>query len=94
MPRAIPPRPADTTREAERVQVALMRAAPVARRLQLAFGLSATAINLAKRAIARARPSESQEELDLVFVEVHYGVDLARELRSDLERRRRQQRAG
>lgn len=88
MRRAIPPRPADTTLEAEQVQVALMRAVPIARRLRLAFGLSATAISLAKRAIARAHPTASKDELDLLFVEVHYGPDLARQLRLDLERRR------
>ncbi len=92
MLRAIPSRPADTTPEAEEVQLALMRAAPVARRLHLAFSLSATAINLAKRAIARAHPSASTDERDLLFVELHHGRDLARELRSDLERRRRMRR--
>jgi hypothetical protein len=94
MLRAIPPRPADTTPEAEEVQMALMRAATVARRLHLAFSLSATAIRLARRAIARAHPSASTEERDLLFVELHYGPDLARDLRSDLERRRPTHRAG
>ncbi len=32
----IPPRPADTSVEAERVQIDLIRAAPVSRRLQMA----------------------------------------------------------
>jgi hypothetical protein len=94
MLRAIPPRPADTTPEAEQVQLALMRAAPVARRLHLALGLSATAINLARRAIARAHPSASKDDRDLLFVELHYGAALARDLRADLERRRHQHQAG
>lgn len=90
MLRAIPSRSPDTTADAERVQLALIRAAPVARRLHLAFSLSATAINLARRAIARTHPSATQEERDLLFVERHYGVALARELRADLERRHRE----
>ena len=87
MPGPIPSRSADTTPEAERVQVALLRAAPVARRLHLAFALSATVIGAARRAIARARPNASPRELDLRFVELHYGADLAAALRADLERR-------
>lgn len=88
MRRSLPSRPDDTTRDADDVQMTLLRGASVARRLRLAFGLSATAINLAKRAIARAHPAASQDELDLVFVEIHYGTGLARQLRHALERRR------
>ena len=87
MPRAIPPRPADTTPEAEAVQVTLLRAASVGRRLHLAFALSATVIGAARRAIARAHPNASTRELDVLFVELHYGADLAAGLQADLERR-------
>jgi hypothetical protein len=85
--RSIPARPADTTPDAERVQVDLLRAAPVARRLHLALQLSATVIGAARRAIARAHPQASPLELDLRFVDLHYGPDLAAGLRADLHRR-------
>lgn len=87
MPGTIPARPADTAPDAERVQVALLRAAPVARRLHLAFTLSATVIGVARRALARARPQATPQELDLRFVELHYGADAAAGLRADLGRR-------
>ena len=87
MPSAIPPRPADTAPDAERVQVALLGAAPVARRLHLALSLSATIIGVARRALARAQPLASARELDLRFVELHYGADTAAELRADLNHR-------
>lgn len=87
MPGTIPARPADTSIEADRVQVALMRAVPVARRLHVALGLSATVIGAARRALARARPGSSRRELDLRFVELHYGADAAAGLRADLDRR-------
>jgi hypothetical protein len=83
----IPPRPADTTPDAERVQVDLLRAAPVARRLHLALNLTATVIGAARRAIARAQPHASPRERDLRFVELHYGADVAAGLREDLDRR-------
>ena len=87
MPDAIPPRPADTSPDAERVQVELFRAAPVARRLHLAFSLSAAIMGAARRALARSQPAASTRELDLRFVELHYGRDVAEELRADLDRR-------
>ena len=59
---AIPPRSADTTFDAERVQVGLFRAAPVARRLHRALALSATVIGAARRAIARSQPHASSGE--------------------------------
>lgn len=90
----IPPRPEDTTREAEDVQIALLRAAPVKRRLQIALSLSATVIDAARRAIQRADPDASPTECDLRFVEVHYGPALATELRDELTRRRHRTTAG
>ena len=86
MPGPIPARPADTTLDAERVQVALLRAAPVARRLHLAVGLSAAVIGVARRALARAQPHASARELDLRFVELHYGADIADGVRAELDR--------
>lgn len=83
----VPPRPADTSVEAERVQIDLIRNAPVSRRLHMAWSLSATVIGLARRALARAHPLASRQELDLRFVELHYGADLAASLRDDLTRR-------
>jgi hypothetical protein len=85
----IPARPTDTTADAERVQVQLLRRASRARRLHLAFSLSATVIGLARRALMRANPDASLRELDLRFVELHYGREIAAGLRSDLERRSR-----
>ena len=83
----IPSRPADTTPEAERVQVELLRAAPVSRRLALAWSLTATVINAARRGIARANPLGSPVERDLRFIELHYGRELARAVRAELIRR-------
>ena len=77
----------DTSAEAERVQVELLRAAPVSRRLHLAWSLSATVVSAARRALARAEPGAGQTEWDLRFVELHYGSALAASLRAELQRR-------
>jgi hypothetical protein len=80
-------RSADTTEDAERVQVELLRATPVERRLGIALRLSATVIGLARRGIERADSTASSEERDIRFVELHYGAELAAGLRDELRRR-------
>jgi len=83
----IPIRPVDTDEDAESVQVALLRAIPIERRLGVALRLSANIIGLARRGIARARPEASSQELKIRFVEVHYGADVATGLQNDLRQR-------
>ncbi len=67
----------DTHPEAERVQIALIRKAGIARRIGIARSLSETAIKLSRRAISRANPQLSEQELNLVIVAHNYGRDIA-----------------
>jgi len=73
-------RPVDTDAEAEKVQIDLMRQAPVARRIHLALSFSQTVIGLARRAIGRSLPSADEEQVGIRFVELHYGSELASRL--------------
>jgi hypothetical protein len=73
--------------EAERVQAAGLRALSIGRRLHTAFGLSASVITLARRAIRRAAPLASHTAQNLRFVQLHYGEQLAAELEIELRRR-------
>jgi len=77
----------DTSPEAEQVQIELLRRATNAERLGLALSMTDLAIGLARRAIARANPGLSQQELDLIYLEVHYGRELARRVRDYLKER-------
>ncbi len=77
----------DTSPEAERVQIELLRRATNAQRLGLALSMTDLTIRLARRAIARANPGLSRRELDLKFVEIHYGNDLAERVREYLKGR-------
>jgi len=76
----------DTSPEVERIHVELLRKAGNAERFARMCSLTATAITLSRRAIARAHPDLSPEEVDLKFVELHYGRKLATDLRRYLER--------
>jgi len=78
---------ADTDRDAERVQIELLRRAGVARRADMALSLSAHVIGLARRAIRRSLPGATEEEVGLRFVERSYGAELASELRRFLATR-------
>jgi hypothetical protein len=78
----------DTSPEAERVQIELIRKASSAKRFGLARSLSQSFIQASRQTIRRLHPELSQEELDLLFVELHYGKDLADRVRADLKRRK------
>lgn len=87
MPQPITGRSADTDADAEACQLDLLRRASAARRAALALSFSATVIGLARRAIRRAMPDAPATEVGLRFVELHYGRELAAELRHHLESR-------
>ncbi len=89
-----PPRPGvitpltDTDPEAERVQLELLRRATPERRLRLALSLSGSVVALSRRGLAEKSPGASEEKIGLRFVAVHYGQDLADELRRHILARR------
>lgn len=69
--------PSDTHPEAEAVRLELLRKASVAQRASLMRSLTRTAVASSRRALRRARPDANQQELDLLFVELNYGRELA-----------------
>jgi hypothetical protein len=77
----------DTHPDAEKVQIELLRKATFAQRWAKMASLTAFTVNLSRRAIAEANPGLSQRELDLKFVELSYGRDLAERLRAYLDGR-------
>ncbi len=78
----------DTSPEAERVQIELLRKASPAKRFGLVRSLSQSLIQASRQTIKQVHPEISQEELDLLYIELYYGKDLATRVRADLERRR------
>ncbi|MBF0290188.1 MAG: hypothetical protein HQM14_20420 [SAR324 cluster bacterium] len=75
----------DTTFEMEEVQIALIRESNIAKRIARVRSLSLTTIQLARRAIKRVNPGLNDQEIGLIFVENHYGQQLANELRNFLK---------
>jgi hypothetical protein len=77
----------DTHPAAEQVQIELIRKMSVAERLALMRDWTRTLVHLSREGIARANPGLDERELDLLWVEQHYGRDLAERLRAYLEKR-------
>ncbi len=75
----------DTSSQAEKVQIELIRKSSVSRRISKVRSLSQTTMYLSRRAIQRANPSLTERQVDLAFVANHYGEELAERLRLYLE---------
>ena len=71
----------DTSPEAERVQIELLRNMTIAQRMSRVRSLTRTTIQLSRRAIHRAYPDLDEDGVSIVFVELHYGHDLAEHYR-------------
>ena len=79
----------DTSPEAERVQIELIRKASPAKRFAIMEAWSQFLIEANKQGIRKNRPDLSEEEVGLIFVANNYGRALADQLREDLSRRKR-----
>jgi hypothetical protein len=81
------PQSPDTSAHAERVQIRLLREAGPTRRFEMARALTTTAVELSRAALRKRHPALSEREVELKFVELCYGQELAQRLRSYLEGR-------
>jgi hypothetical protein len=68
---------ADTSPEAERVLIELLRQAPAWRRLQLADRMSATARQISLAGLRARHPKASESELRRRFADLQLGPELA-----------------
>lgn len=78
----------DTTPEAERVQIELIRKAPSTKLFGLVRSLSQSMIQASRDTIRQLHPEASKEELDILFVELYYGQELANHMRTMLKGRK------
>jgi hypothetical protein len=78
----------DTSPEAERVQIELLRKASPIKKFGIVRSLSQSLIQASRRNIQQLHPDITEEELRLIFIEMHYGKEIANRMRSDVERRK------
>lgn len=77
----------DTHPEAEAVLISLWQKKTPAERFARLCELSAMTRENAKRAIQQANPEATESERTVRFIELHYGCELAREVREHLRGR-------
>ena len=67
----------DIDQESEQVMISLLRAKNTPEKFALIRSLSQSVIQLSKRAIARANNGIDEEQINAIFVDLHYGGELA-----------------
>ena len=67
----------DTSSDAEDVLIELTRRMPSAERVMKTLRMSSRLIRECKAAIARNNPGLTQREIDIAFIELNYGKELA-----------------
>lgn len=69
--------PSDTRPETEKFLISLLRDAGTAKKFAQIRSLSQTVMQLSRRAISRANRNLDEEQVNLRFLSLHYGKDLA-----------------
>jgi hypothetical protein len=75
----------DTHPDAEKFQIELIRKANFTKKMSILVSMTETMRLHSFRAIKRTNPELSDRECDLLFVEYHYGKDLAEKLKKYLK---------
>lgn len=76
----------DTDPNAEKVLISLLRKASISKKFYQVRSLSQMTIQLSKRAIKRANENLNEEEVDLLFINLHYGQGLAERVKDYMRR--------
>jgi hypothetical protein len=77
----------DTSPEAERVLISLIRKAPISKRFGFVRSWTKTAVQSNQRNIQELHPEANQEEIAHIYVADHYGRTLADGLRTALQKK-------
>jgi len=78
----------DTSPEAERVQIELLRKASPAKKFAIVSSLSQLLIEASRRNIRQVHPDVSEEEVHLISIERYSGKEPAERMRLGLERKK------
>lgn len=77
----------DTSPDAERMQIELLRKAGPKGRFKKMASLSHSVMVLSKRAIARQYPDLSAREHALMFISLHFGEEMEKNVREYMRKR-------
>lgn len=75
----------DTNNKSEKMLISLLREKSAAKKFALIRSLSQSTIQLSKRAIARANEGINDDQLNILFIDLHYGKELANQFKRRLD---------
>lgn len=75
----------DTNVKSEQMLVSLLRKKNTAKKFALIRSLSKSIIQLSKRAIARANKGIDDDQVDIIFIDLHYGNELAHQFKRRID---------
>lgn len=78
----------DTHPRSEAIQISLLKKQGIAKKFAQVCSLSQTTIQLSKRAIARKHKNFDDQQINLLFIDLQYGKELANRVREYLNSRR------
>ncbi len=77
----------DTHINAENVLISLLREKSPAQKFSIVRSLSQATIQLSKRAIQRANKGIDDDQVNLIFIDLHYGRELAQKFQKHLNQK-------
>lgn len=81
------PQSLDTHPEIEKLQISILKKESIANKFSRVRSLSKTTMQLSKRAIARTNKNLNEEQINILFINYHYGEDLASRVEKYLNKR-------
>ena len=75
----------DTNFKSEQMLISLLREKSAAQKFSLIRSLSQLTIQLSKRALARAHEGVDDDQLNVLFVDLHYGQELANQFKRRID---------
>jgi hypothetical protein len=75
----------DTNVKSEQMLISLLREKSAAKKFAMIRSLSQSTIQLSKRAIARANEGIEDDQLNVLFIDLHYGKELAQKFKKHID---------
>ena len=76
----------DTHSDAEKILIPLLKKESISKKLSQIRSLSQMTIQLSRRAISRANENLNEEQVNLLFINYHYGNDLEKRVKKYIEK--------
>jgi hypothetical protein len=77
--------PRDTPSKIEEIQINLIRQSNIPKRIAMVQALTEITVRLSKKAILRANPQLSEQEINFLFCSFTYGENLANKIKEYIE---------